>query len=158
MSNHRDRKTAHEENFVMYESQMRIWLKDIADKDIYKPDESKPERSFFGYRVQEDDKRNTFIVVKDFTDPLVPLPPIPIPYIAKVTYRGVLSQNSTFRPEGVYRRGKAMMSLKNYINPHTNPPLGYQKMEAEARGMKSLRDIYTLVRQGKLQPIENWSA
>ena len=140
----------------MYDSSIRIYLKKCAEDFIREGEGGKNQKSFYGYQVREDQDGALYVSPANFTDPTIPLPKISPMLIAKVTFLGGLSQNSLFRNEGVYRFGRAVMSLQNSINPNTTPPLGYQAIRIVAPGMTSLRQIYTKVRQGKLEPSEDW--
>lgn len=102
----------------------------------------------------------------DPIDPNVDMPRFEHKHIKAVTFSDKYHEG--FRPEGMYRHkgGRAMVRTK--VDVH-NPYCGnqqdttsierYQVISISAKSIKTVREIYTLIRQGKgkLEPTEHWS-
>ena len=93
------------------------------------------------------------LVNEDICDPTAEIPDIPVNLIEKVTLREIIFTG--LRTEGVYRLNGAEMVIRT--TPLNGEYNGYcQSIHASAPSVESLKKIYTLVRQGKLDPGENW--
>ncbi|OGZ35183.1 MAG: hypothetical protein A2V60_02085 [Candidatus Portnoybacteria bacterium RIFCSPHIGHO2_01_FULL_39_19] len=98
---------------------------------------------------------------EDPFNPATDLPEIPEELIEKVTvkdyriYRG-------FRTEGIYRHEGATLMLKTFSEVHGSfmgdhvERDDHQSISISAPSVKALKAIYTIVRQGKLEPEEDW--
>ena len=88
-------------------------------------------------------------------------PTTEIPYISsdlieRVTFKDVIWRG--LKTEGIYRHRGAELVVKTgpRHNPTPSEPGEIQEIAVSAPNLESLREIYTLVRQGKLAPEENW--
>lgn len=94
-------------------------------------------------------------------DPTNKFPTIPAQYYDRVTFWQEIHTN--FRAEGVYRHKGAEMLLTNKTKYPAirstvgkNEPEILQEIKILARTLEDMVEIYSLVRQGKLLPAENW--
>ncbi len=86
----------------------------------------------------------------DVSDPTLEIPTIPEKFIAKVTSRERILRN--FCREGIYEyEGVTLMVRNDFSHGHH-----VQEIRMHGPSLKSLKAIYTLVRQDKLTPTENW--
>ena len=118
---------------------MRIYVKGIPE-----------ELNKLGFHLlEEHGKKFLSIYFEDMT----PLPDIPDNLVECVTrieneiYQG-------FRREGVYQHEGAKLVVTT--TRHMKADVYYQRMEIIGPSVKSVNEIYGLVRQGKLQPVEDW--
>ncbi|MDP2860186.1 MAG: hypothetical protein Q8N98_00565 [bacterium] len=114
--------------------------------------------------VKADTSRNAgrkyISIYGDVFDPTTDVPNIPDELIEKVTYKDRIYRG--FRTEGVYRHEGAEMVVKTEVKVHSEMMADtiereeYQEINVSAPSIEALKAIYTLVRQGKLAPEENW--
>lgn len=95
-----------------------------------------------------------FVDVHDGINPIACFPDIPEELIEKFTFKEKIGRESTDIREGIYRlEGDENTELQIREMP------GYIKekyISISSKSLGSLRKIYSLVRQGKLEPVENW--
>jgi len=120
---------------------MRIYFKDMPEG-----------LNKLGFNLlDEHGKKFLSIYFEDMT----PLPDIPEELVDCVTrmeneiYKG-------FRKEGVYQHKGAKLVVITIR--HLKADVYYQRMEIIGPSVTSVNEIYGLVRQGKLQPVEDWEA
>ena len=120
---------------------MRIYFKDMPE-----------ELDKLGFHLLEENGKKYLSI--SFVD-MTPLPDIPEKLIDCVTrmeneiYKG-------FRKEGVYKHNGARLMVTT--TRHLKADAYYQRMEIIGPSVTSVNEIYSLVRQGKLQPVEDWEA
>ena len=100
---------------------------------------------------EEDDKKYLSISFVNMT----PLPDIPEELVRCVT-RMENEIHQGFRREGVYRHKGARLTV--VTTKYLKADEYYQRMEIIGPSVTSVNEIYSLVRQGKLQPVEDWAA
>ncbi|HUW72159.1 MAG TPA: hypothetical protein VMV66_03165 [Candidatus Humimicrobiaceae bacterium] len=120
---------------------MRIYVKDMPEEL------GKLEFHLF----DENGRKYLNIAFSDMT----PLPDIPEELIDCVTRMENEIYNG-FRKEGVYEHNGAKLVVTT--TRHLKADVYYQRMEIIGPSVTSVNEIYTLVRQGKLQPVEDWEA
>ncbi len=124
---------------------MCLWFKDGSDAWLDDREEDGHPR----LRTEVDHRGNLFMKFpEEPCDPTAPDLNIFNPIIAGVTYRGVISQG--LRHDGIYRLDGAVLMVHSTSS-------GFQDIRVKAQSLEKLRTIYTLVRQGKLKPEEDWS-
>lgn len=138
---------------------MYIWLKDDAEAEL---DKLKEQGLLENTHVQT--KRGTgkkYITIHD--DPMDPTSDdvsFLAPLTEKVTFKSTIHRG--FRTDGIYRHEGATLLVRTQIRVHSE--LMCHNIEREvsqeisilAPSVEKLKAIYTLVRQGKLAPEENW--
>ena len=123
---------------------LHIYFKGVADLE-------KKANELGLHLFTEDGKK--FLAVSSLN--ISPLPDIPEDLIECVTflegeiYRGL-------RTEGIYRHGEAKLIVRT--RKSSKDGTYSQSIESIGPSVASVKDIYSLVRQGKLQPVENWEA
>lgn len=137
---------------------MYIWLKKGAEKRL----EELQQKGFLGKELKPETHRGTgrkYLRVYEELDPL----PDAIPeeeLVECVTTKERIHRN--FRPEGVYRHEGAELTVKTEVRIHSETSATniereeYQEFLISGPSVKAVRTIFTLVRQGKLAPEENW--
>ena len=140
---------------------MYIWLKDGVRREERLA--ALKEQGLLG-DVRVETHRNSgkkyIATYEDAFDPTADVPNIPDELIEKVTlkdriYRGL-------RTEGVYRHEGAVLLVKSRVEVHSEMMADkiereeWQDISVSAPNAAVLKAIYTLVRQGKLAPEENW--
>jgi hypothetical protein len=129
---------------------LRIWLKDnVTDEQL-----ADLKRSCVGVETSKKGKR---FVSHDYhiLDPTIDIPDVPPGMIERFTVKDNIYQG--LRQEGLYYlpSGAKMLlfTLVYYSDFGANR---YQEISASAPSIDALREIYTLVRQEKICPIEDW--
>ncbi len=75
--------------------------------------------------------------------------------LEKVTYNGHIHRDVQIRTKGVYRHQEAILTVTDsFLRDGSDAPETYFKVIGPS--LKSIQVIYTLFRQGKLTPNENW--
>lgn len=87
-------------------------------------------------------------------EPIVGVPSIPKELIERITLKDSIHRG--FRTEGVYRHNGATLVVKGSSYWSGLDKIECQDITAGASTISALVAIYTLVRQGKLSPEENW--
>lgn len=138
---------------------MYIWLKVGAEEQLA----TLKEQGLLG-DVRVETNRNTgkkyISVYGDVFDPTEDVPSVPINLIEKVTLRDCIYRG--LRTEGIYRHEGAEMVVKTRVRVHSEMMADTiereesQEVSISAPSVDVLKMIYTLVRQGKLAPQENW--
>ncbi|MFA4831601.1 MAG: hypothetical protein WC618_05585 [Patescibacteria group bacterium] len=134
----------------------KIWLKPgqgIVDLIEMDKKEGKLPRNL---KVETDHDTGEKVITSDVElfDPTSKLPAVPAQYFDRVTYWGIIE--GYLRTEGVYRHHGAEMLLVTKKTYTSNDSEIYQEARILARSLESLQEIYSLVRQGKLLPVEDW--
>ena len=138
---------------------MFIWLKDGAGEKLA---DLKKQGLLGDVKVEtnRDTGKKYVPIYGDVFDPAAAVPIIPTDLIERVTLQDRIHRG--LRTEGVYRHDGAELVLKTDISFNSGPfdeeDREYQNVNVSAPSVKLLKEIYTLVRQGKLAPEENWEA
>jgi hypothetical protein len=103
-------------------------------------------------------------VYLDPIDPTVDMPRFQRGHVKMIAFSDRYHEG--FRPEGVYTHKGARAVVKTIVRVET-PYLGnnfdatsierYQEISISAKSIKTLREIYTQIRQGKIAAVEVWS-
>lgn len=139
----------------------KIWLTTDAVKRL-----EGNEPKFHGEKVETSKASSgSYITLYlDLVDPTIDLPRFDHRYIKAVTFSSQYYEG--FRPEGMYRHkgGKAMVRTTVRVK---TPYCGnqqdatsierYQEISISAKSIRTAREIYTLIRQRELNPVEHWS-
>ena len=150
----------------------RVWLTKAAEADFVTAMETECREEkgvvrFQGLKVLTDNLTGKpYISVNlDPIDPTVELPTFPKGSIRKVTFTG--KHFDGFRNDGVYRHKGATVYLKivhNLKTPsvHNTEDVThleiYQEVQISAGSVRTLREIYTKVRAGEIEPSEDWGS
>ena len=140
---------------------MKVWLKDGAKEQLA----VLQKRGLFPkIEVSTDNTWKDFIYIyEDLFNPTINIPDVPKEMVEKFTFEERISSN--LRAEGIYRHGGAEMLIKIVAEVHDDSSIYpgtdlkweiLQKISISAPSVASLKEIYTLMRQGKLSPVENW--
>jgi len=125
---------------------MYIWLREEVDI----PKGINPE-------IHQASGKKYVSIKCDLMDVTITLPTIPDSSIERVTAKDVIEQYRGFRQEGIYRYKGAVLVVKTKSNGQAGMDRQeWQEVNVSAPTVVILREIYTLVRQGKLSPDENW--
>lgn len=101
----------------------------------------------------------------DINDELVsPMPDIPPELIKMVT--GVETIYRGLRTEGLYRKESAELILKTHVRFHPSESFmdmgtgreSWQDITVSGSSVEAVKEIYSLVRQGKLEPEQDWES
>ncbi|OGZ32235.1 MAG: hypothetical protein A3H02_00840 [Candidatus Niyogibacteria bacterium RIFCSPLOWO2_12_FULL_41_13] len=136
-----------------------IWLKNDVEKRLA----ALKEQGLLGdveVKTHSNSGKKYLNIYEDVFDPTMDALNIPEELIEKVTLRDRIYRG--FRMEGIYRNEGATLMVKtegrtrsdmmgNYIEHEE-----WQDISVAAPNLEKLRIIYTLVRQNKLSPEENW--
>lgn len=102
-------------------------------------------------------------IERDPIDPTVEFPVFPKGSVRKVTYIG--KHFDGFRNDGVYHYRGATARLETTQKLHTPSSMEdkshlevFQQIQISARCVRTLREIYTKVRSGTIQPTEDWGS
>lgn len=149
---------------------VRIWLTAAAAKAVETKEEPKPFTTskmhdvsrFNGFEVKSDQAGAVYIDFNvDPFDPASYVPNIGHKYIKRVSFLDKYFEG--FRTDGIYKLKGATARVETeerYISAGNLHESGheerYQNISISAGSIRTLREIYTLVRQGKLQPTEDW--
>jgi hypothetical protein len=93
----------------------------------------------------------------DAIDPSMVIPAIPREFIRKVTY--IEDFHSGFRTDGLYRHKGATARIETHEvhRGHAEITVSrWQTIFVSARSVRTLRQIYSMVRSGELKPDVNW--
>ena len=147
---------------------MYIWLTEKAKKQFKKRDVDwacgKKEFEFLGdVRVETHENSGKKYIDVRCDNPMdltFIFPDIPQELIEKITLKGRIEVN--FRTAGIYHQDDALLLLesRSFIERSSEDLIlvTWQDVSASAPTIEKLKNIYSLVRQGKLQPEENWEA
>ena len=149
---------------------IRYWLKPLPEEVIDVRQESflgnnKDVDYLNGHQIEDDGSGSKYIEVR--TDPTNPASSVPTTidrkYVKRVTFVG--TYYSGFRTDGVYKfkGATAHVVTLHRIHKGTNyegkaiEKEVYQQISISAGSVRTLREIYSAVREGELEPCENWS-
>jgi hypothetical protein len=136
---------------------MHIWLKTGAEEQLA----SLKEQGLLG-DVRVETHRNSgkkYIVIEDAIDPASNVN-VPEGLIERVTLKEIIYRG--LRAEGIYRHRDATLRVKTgrSVDPGTVEDRiqreEWQEISVAAPNVEQLKTIYTLVRQKRLPPEENW--
>ena len=137
---------------------MYIWLKNGAEEQLA----ALKEQGLLG-DVRAETHRNSgkkyVTVYEDVFDPTSDVN-IPEELIEKVTLKNRIHRG--FRVEGIYRHEGATLMVRTESRVHSEMMANsieceeWQEISVAAPNVEKLKTIYTLVRQSKLAPEENW--
>lgn len=139
---------------------MFIWLKKGAEENLVA---LKEQEILWDVKVETDrgTGKRYIHVYEDVFDPATEIPDIPTDLIERVTLKDVIYRG--LRTEGVYHCGVGtVMVVKTEVKIHSEMMADtiereeFQRISISAPSVEALKSIYTLVRQGKLAPEENW--
>lgn len=164
------RPKAEYKEFLM--SSMKIWLtaKAVAQPTTHTcgfTDRQPGEKvKLYGRPVETSESSGgKFInLYLDPTDPAIDMPRFVRGQVRVITFTS--SYHEGFRPEGMYIHKGAKAKVQTVVNVQS-PNFGNnadtssierrQEISISAKSIKALQEIYTLIRQGNLQPTEKWS-
>lgn len=140
---------------------MYIWLKKGAEERLA----TLKEQGVVGevrIEIHRNSGKKYLSLYEDPFNPTADLPEIPEELIEKVTLQDRIYRG--FRFEGIYRHEGATLLIKTRVNCEKvytrDSEYAYreewQDISASAPSAEELKAIYTLVRQGKISPDENW--
>ncbi|MDA8596718.1 hypothetical protein N9L26_00065 [Candidatus Pacebacteria bacterium] len=148
----------------------RVWLTKAAETDFTTATERKSGEDqeitrFQGLEVVTDkltDKR--FLSVNlDPIDPTIEPPTFPKGSVRKITFTS--KHFDGFRNDGIYRHKGAVALLETTQKLHTPSTMAdktllqvFQEVKISAGSVRTLREVYTKVRAGKLEPTEDWGS
>jgi len=147
---------------------IRIWLTSGADKAIETKqekqhhDKMKDVNRLNGLEVESDEGGEKYIDLYRH-DPIDPTSSyvlsIDRKYIKRVSF--VDKYHAGFRTDGIYKFKGATACIETKRTFHggfdkEQLEETYQNISISAGSMRTLREIYTQVRQGKLKPTEDW--
>lgn len=138
---------------------MYIWLNDGAEEEI---EALKEEGRLGDVRVDtaHSSGKKYLSVYGNIFSPTVGVLDVPEELIERVTFQDRIYRG--LRTEGVYHHEDATLLVKTEVRVHSEMMADriereeWQDISVSAPNMEKLRAIYTLVRQGKLSPDENW--
>ncbi len=146
---------------------VRIFLNKAGEKALTKTDRQKWGKDLYLLELVEivlDDvsgEKFSAIDVNPF-DPAVIIPRIARKYIKRVTIFGQ-KYFEGFRTDGIYKLKGAtakVETIENHSRPYNDHDSWhserYQTISISAGSIKTLREIYTKIRQGALKPDEDW--
>ena len=147
---------------------IRIWLTSGADRAIetkqevakYRDNKMEDISRLNGLEVKSDPSGEKYIeLYADPLDPATSVPTIKRTYIKRVSF--VDKYSAGFRTDGIYRLKGATARVETNRSFHGGFDKGqleetYQYISISAGSIRTLREIYTQVRQGKLKPAEDW--
>ena len=134
----------------------RIWLKDEAKeaaRELKKPP-AKSGKVFvkeWGINVRYDRDVGRWYI--DWTEPS-PFPTVPEDLVEAVTVIETITRN--FRPEGIYRWEGVELIVRNRVISPGGRSIHYQEVHIYGPSVEAVKKVYSLFRQGKLQPTEKW--
>lgn len=141
----------------------RIWLNTSATKSLVKTDKKKWDKDVYTLDevevVTDESSGEKYISVNaDPLDPAASMPKVAHKHIKRVSYTDKFFEG--FRTDGVYRHKGATARLETVEDSEgygeARFDRRYQRISISAGSIKTLREIYTQVRQGKLKPTEDW--
>lgn len=147
---------------------MYIWLNEKAKKQLKKREKEwalgKKEFEFLGeIRVETHENSGKKYIDARCDNPIDPtfvFPNIPRELIEKITLKGRI--DVSFRAEGIYRHDDAVLLLEthSWVERSDDDLVSttWQDVSVSAPSIEKLKTIYSLVRQGKLQPEDDWVA
>lgn len=140
---------------------MYLWLKTLAEAEV----REMAEKGTIGKDVKAETHggsgRKYVDIYEEAMSPDLEINPQLLALAEKLTYRDTIHEG--FIPEGIYRRGRAVMTVKTVRNVRSEMHATtivvdlYQKVFISAPTLRSLRAIYSLARQKKLSPKEKWA-
>jgi hypothetical protein len=141
----------------------RIWLNASATASLVKTNKKKWDKDVYTLNdvevVADEPSGQKYISVNaDPLDPAASMPIVARKHIQRVSYSDKYFEG--FRADGLYRhkgataRVETVESSEGYGEARFDRR--YQIISISAGSIKTLREIYTQVRQGKLKPAENW--
>jgi hypothetical protein len=148
---------------------MKIWLTSKAtSQETQQPDTQPAEkRKLYGGNIETSNESGGKYVTLylDPINPAVDMPRFTRGHVKMIAFSDKYHEG--FRAEGIYTHKGARAVVKTTVRVET-PYLGnvhdttsierYQEISISAKSIKTLREIYTLIRQGdKLEPQEKWS-
>ncbi|MDP2930693.1 MAG: hypothetical protein Q8N56_03770 [bacterium] len=138
-----------------------FWFKKGAEEGI----KALRQQGLLGEKLEVktdgDSGRKYISVYEDPSNPASEIPSIPEELIEKVTIKDYHIYQG-FRTEGIYRHEGAVLMLKIHIEIERDfkgggmERLEWQDVSISAPSVETLKAIYTMVRQGKLKPEEDW--
>ncbi len=135
------------------------WLKDGVEERLA----ALKEQGLLGdviVNTCRNSRRKYVNVYEDVFDPAAEIPNIPEELIERVTLKDNIYRG--FCVEGVYRHEGATLLVRNKSEAYRDGMGDYavreelQRISVSAPNVEKLKVIYTLVRQRKLAPEENW--
>ena len=136
---------------------MYLWLKEDGAEGL----EALKEKGLLGWDFRPETHRGTgkkFLGVYEDLDPILEV--VPEEIVGRVTMKEQIYRN--FRSEGVYRHEGAELTVKTDLRIHSESTATniereeYQEISVSGPSVRAAKTIFTLVRQGKLLPEENW--
>jgi len=149
----------------------RILLKKSADESMTKTEKRKWDKDVYLLEgveaVADETTGEKYIVIHaDPLDPAASMPRVARKYIKRVTYTEE-KYFEGFRTDGVYKLRGATARVDTIEVVHapgwqnvndTTTISRHQTISISAGSIRTLREIYTKVRQGTLKPVEDWGA
>jgi hypothetical protein len=143
---------------------MKIWL---TAKAVSQAVGTGADSKLYGTKVETSKESNGRYVTLYLNpiDPAVDMPRFPRGHVKAITFCSDKYYHG-FRHEGVYQLKGAKALVKTEVHIHNadwdhkqdaSTIARYQEISISAGSIKTLREIYTQIRQGKLQPTETWS-
>jgi len=148
----------------------RVWLTKAAESDFVTAMETefreeKEVMRFQGMKVLTENLTGKPYISFNFDpiDPTIELPTLPKGSVRKVTFTS--KHFDGFRNDGIYRHKGATARLettRKIHHPYSENDVGsietYQEIQISAGSVRTLRDTYTKVRTGEIEPFEDWGS
>ena len=137
---------------------MYIWLKEKGEKELKALQQKGVLGKNFRVDTNDDTGKKYLSIYEEELDPLLGI--IPEEIVERVTMKEKIYRN--FRPEGIYHHEGAELVVKTEVMIHSNIYVKkierdeYQDLSISGPSVKVVKTIYSLVRQKKLDPDENW--
>lgn len=141
---------------------LRFWLSEKDEPSLNKPQVmdalTEEDLNFMRSHQVKQDSNSGAKYIEVFVDPMNPGSPIPGKIghgdVSHVSYVDVYYTG--FRTDGIYKLGSATARVVMEVRFAETMPVHYQRIEISAQNVQELREIYSHVRSGKLQPTEDW--
>lgn len=146
---------------------IRIWLKPTATESLTKMDKQKYGEDVYtldGVEVETDKTSGEkyINVSADPSDPTASMPRVARKHIERVTFISRFYEN--FHLDGIYKYKGATARLEvvvHYGGGYGPDDPRYeerdQTISISAGSVRTLREIYSKIRTGELEPVEDWS-
>jgi hypothetical protein len=141
---------------------MFMWLKPGAEKRVKELMANHVLGDFKIY-TQDNTGKKYITVYGNILSPTTEIPNIPDELIDTVTLKEEFENDRGFCAEGLYQLGEEAELL--VTDSHQTISSGYgdeilnrQDIEARAKTVTAMKEIYSLVRQHKLSPAQNWES
>lgn len=138
---------------------MYIWLKKDSEKRI---ELLKKEGRLGDVRVEtcRSTGEQYIPTYANVFDPTASIPDIPADIVTRVTVKEYIYRG--FRTNGIYRNEGAELMVKTHVQVHSTMMSHsveretFQEINVSGPTVEAVKAIYSLVRQGELQPAEDW--